>query len=42
MLTGMWALVVFRTASQPYIGQYNVTGKFFAFQVGVCSFVKYL
>ncbi|XP_076823440.1 organic solute transporter subunit alpha-like [Clavelina lepadiformis] len=33
MLSGMWALVIFRKASGDFLGRYRVTAKFFNFQM---------
>lgn len=33
MMTGMWALVIFRKASTDFIGSYKIAGKFFIFQM---------
>lgn len=33
MMTGMWALVIFRKASNDFIGSYRISGKFFVFQM---------
>lgn len=41
MLSGMWALVIFRRSAADFISQFHITAKFFNFQVFPVFLLKY-